>query len=212
MVCPACQREFVTPRPKVPLEGEFAEFGDFHTLNGSFPAAAITDKNGNPLLSWRVALLPYLESGPLYAKFHLDEPWDSPHNKSLVDQMPPIYRCPSELPPSPSLTTYQVVVDPHSMFKGEPSGVPLSSVKDGTSTTLLVVESASAVPWSKPEDLTLTPGDRPLGAGSKHADGFYVVMADGSARFIRKSGESAIGPQHLRALVTRDGHEAVSVP
>ena len=29
---------------------------------GHFPAAAITDKNGKPLLSWRVAILPQLES------------------------------------------------------------------------------------------------------------------------------------------------------
>jgi len=37
-------------------------------------------------------------------------------------------------------------------------------------------------------------------------------MADGSARFIRTSGEFAISPQDLRALVTRDGHEAVAAP
>jgi hypothetical protein len=37
-------------------------------------------------------------------------------------------------------------------------------------------------------------------------------MADGSVRFIRTSGNDAISPQDLRALVTRDGHEAVSAP
>ena len=47
------------------------------------PRQAIYSKDGKPFLSWRVALLPYLEQIPLYNKFKLDEPWDSPHNKAL---------------------------------------------------------------------------------------------------------------------------------
>jgi hypothetical protein len=178
----------------------------------TFPAAAIADKNGRPVLSWRVALLPYLDSAPLHAKFHLDEPWDSPHNKPLADQMPPIFGCPSEPSSSRNLTTYVVVVDPHSIFTGEPSGIPISRVSDGTSSTFLVVEAASPVPWTRPADLSLASLDQPLGVGSKHSAGFNAVMADGSPRFIRTSGDGAISPQVLRALVTRDGHEAVSVP
>src|SRR5258708_6422513 len=33
----------------------------------------ITDKNGKPLLSWRVAILPFLELGELYTEFNRDE-------------------------------------------------------------------------------------------------------------------------------------------
>ncbi len=58
---------------------------------GAFPTAAILDKNGKPLLSWRVALLPYIEQDALYRQFKLDEPWDSEHNKKLIAQMPKIY-------------------------------------------------------------------------------------------------------------------------
>src|SRR5262245_25073160 len=50
-----------------------------------FPTAAIRDKkNGKPLLSWRVAILPYLEDQTIYGEFHLDEPWDSEHNQKLL--------------------------------------------------------------------------------------------------------------------------------
>ena len=47
-----------------------------------FPPRAILDKNGKPLLSWRAQMLPNLEEIALYEQFHLDEPWDSQHNKN----------------------------------------------------------------------------------------------------------------------------------
>ena len=59
--------------------------------NKHFPPAAICDKDGRPLLSWRVAILPYIDQEDLYKQFHLDEPWDSPHNRSLIEKMPGTY-------------------------------------------------------------------------------------------------------------------------
>ena len=50
------------------------------------------DKDGKPLLSWRVLILPYVEQEDLYKQFHLDEPWDSEHNKKLIEKMPAVYR------------------------------------------------------------------------------------------------------------------------
>ena len=64
--------------------------------HGSFPPAYTHDKAGKPLLSWRVLILPYIEQDALYKEFHLDEPWDSPHNKALIARMPATYRCPGE--------------------------------------------------------------------------------------------------------------------
>src|SRR5262249_3382628 len=68
--------------------------------SGQLPPGAIYSKDGKPLLSWRVALLPYLESGDptLYGRFHLDEPWDSPHNIKLLNEMPAVYRAPTDEP------------------------------------------------------------------------------------------------------------------
>ena len=64
---------------------------NFESANKHLPPAAICDKNGKPLLSWRVAILPYLDENKLYKQFHLDEPWDSPHNLPLAAKMPDIY-------------------------------------------------------------------------------------------------------------------------
>jgi hypothetical protein len=47
----------------------------YHKEHGSLPTD-ICDAHGRPLLSWRVRLVPYLES--FYKEFRLDEPWDSP--------------------------------------------------------------------------------------------------------------------------------------
>src|SRR5262249_29159759 len=44
-----------------------------------------------PLLSWRVAILPYIGQRALYQRFRLNEPWDSKHNKKLLAQMPKVF-------------------------------------------------------------------------------------------------------------------------
>src|SRR6185295_11708421 len=55
---------------------------NFHDIYQAFPTSS-TDASGQPLLSWRVRILPYLDEQTLYAQFHLDEPWNSPHNSTL---------------------------------------------------------------------------------------------------------------------------------
>ena len=67
---------------------------NFHDANKSFPPNARYTKKGKKLLSWRVYLLPFLGNLPLFQEFHLDEAWDSPHNKKLIAQMPAVFACP----------------------------------------------------------------------------------------------------------------------
>ena len=62
--------------------------------NKHFPLPASTSPQGKPLLSWRVRILPFLGQDALYRQFHLDEPWDSPHNRTLIDKMPAVYCLP----------------------------------------------------------------------------------------------------------------------
>lgn len=128
----------------------------------SFPAA-IVDADGQPLLSWRVAILPFLVETELYKEFRLDEPWDSPHNLALVERMPQVFACPSgDLPPG--MTTYLAAAGP-GMALDEPTRagqfavVPLGEINDGTGRTILVVEVGhdQAVPWTKPDDIAVDP-------------------------------------------------------
>jgi hypothetical protein len=67
----------------------------YHEKHDHFPSPAIAGRDGTPLLSWRVALLPHLGYRSLYERFHLDEPWDSPNNRALLREMPPEFACPA---------------------------------------------------------------------------------------------------------------------
>src|SRR5207248_640470 len=126
------------------------EYNDEH---GRLPAWATRGKDGRPLLSWRVAILPYLDEQALYQQFRLDEPWDSPHNLRLLPRMPRQYAPRKGAKVEPHTTFWQVIVAPDGVFRPRDS-CRLDEVHDGKSRTLMVVEAARAVPWTKPEDLT----------------------------------------------------------
>ena len=87
-------------------------FHEFHAAHGHFPAPAFAGSDGKPLLSWRVALLPHMGYRPLYERFHLDEPWNSPHNRSLLAEMPPELTCPGGNGRRNGETGYRVVIGP----------------------------------------------------------------------------------------------------
>jgi prepilin-type processing-associated H-X9-DG protein len=182
-------------------------YHNVHAASNAFPAPAITDKDGKPLLSWRVAILPYLEQQELYNKFKLDEPWDSPNNKALIKEMPAVYLCPSRKNPAEGTTTYRVFVGDGALFQAG-QGTPIQSVTDGTSNTIMVVESTDAVAWTRPDDLKFDPEAKPslMGAGSPHPGGFNAAFADGSVRYIR----SMINLDVWKALITRAGGEVIA--
>ncbi|HQU46281.1 MAG TPA: DUF1559 domain-containing protein, partial [Pirellulales bacterium] len=120
---------------------------------GSLPPAYIADKNGRPLHSWRILILPYLECRDLYARYDFNEPWDGPHNRLLADFMPYCYHCVSD-GPWPSVTTsFLAVTGPETPWSGTTSS-SFSDIVDGTSNTIAVVEVAgSGINWLEPRDL-----------------------------------------------------------
>ncbi len=167
-----------------------------------FPTAAICSPNGKPLLSWRVAILPYIEQQILYQMFRLDEPWDGPNNRQLLAAMPKIYRLPGDTDLPPDHTVYRVFEGPGAAFEGR-RGFRLLDFTDGTSNTLLIVEADQAVPWTKPDELPFNP-NQPVPPIKGHwSGGFLAVTADGAVRMIdRKLSEPT-----LRAAITRNGGE-----
>src|SRR5262249_33469945 len=133
-------------------------FHNYNDVYGKLPPAAIHDKNGKPLLSWRVAILPFIEQDNLYKQFHLDEPWDSPHNLKLIQTMPRTYALPNDKTKHALPSTYYVgLVGNHAAFEMQGGLSIPASFPDGTSNTIWVVEGATPVPWTKPEDINYDP-------------------------------------------------------
>src|SRR5262249_33685587 len=153
------------------------------TYKGRLPPPAICSKDGKPLLSWRVAILPFIEQKALYDQFKLDEPWDSPPNLKLLDKMPKIYAPVGGVKTkAPHSTFYQAIVGPGAawelrprpnagLFNAEGMRFP-ADFRDGTSNTILVVEGREAVPWTKPEDVRYDPKKAPPKLGGLFKDGF----------------------------------------
>ncbi|MCL2117792.1 MAG: DUF1559 domain-containing protein [Planctomycetaceae bacterium] len=165
----------------------------------SFPPAYTTDAEGNPLHSWRVLLLPYIEKQRLYDEIHLDEPWDSPYNSQFHDQMPRNYHCPSRPAEETAkgLSPYQMIIGPDTISNG-PNSTKLSDITKDKSEVILVVETSVPVPWMKPEDLpqsvlkngvvsSVPQRGQPVvqGIGSPHrsGDGANVAMVDTSCLY-----------------------------
>ncbi len=170
------------------------------------PAQAIYSKEGKPLLSWRVQVLPYLEEAELYQQFHLDEPWDSEHNKALIDKMPAVYRHPHFN--EPGKTLYEAVVGKGCAFEGK-QGLRLSNFTDGTSLTIMVVEVSpdKAVPWTKPEDWEMDPNQPLKGLGGLFGGNiFNAVFADGHVQQFTP----AVQPDYFKAMLTRNGGERIN--
>jgi hypothetical protein len=176
---------------------------NYHDTYKRFPPAYTTDDEGKPLLSWRVLILPFAEEEDLYKQFHLDEPWDSPHNRQLVDFMPDLFRSP-EMAEDGLDTSYVAIVGEGAVFTG-PKPTPIADIRDGTSNTLMVVESRPRVfsPWTMPKDITYDPAKPAEGLGAFYSDGFHALLADGSVRFLPYD----IAEETLRRLITRsDGN------
>ncbi len=149
------------------------------------PARAIFDSQGKPLLSWRVQILPFLDEEELYKQFHLDEAWDSEHNKPLIEKMPPVFADP-RFDLNAGKTTYLAVTGPGTVFEGD-TGMKLSRIADGTSVTAGVVEVGPehAVPWTKPADWQFD-ADYPVNGLANPSPGgvFHVMLLDGRSRCI----------------------------
>lgn len=174
------------------LPGPFVDRGAGGGLV-AYPAAE--DKR----LSWRVALLPYMEQEPLYQKFDLGQPWDGPTNRPRADDRVRPFVDPNDVG---SDTRVRVFYDGGAVFASDPGRrIAPGDVAGGTSNTILLVEARDAVTWTQFNDFKFDPSQPlpPLGHPSRASKGFYAAMADGSVRFISPT----VQPEVIKAAISR---------
>ena len=184
---------------------------NYESDNMKFPA----QQQGG--LSWRVHILPYIEYDYLYQQFHLDEPWDSPHNIQLLDQMPSIYDCPNVGGLPLGYTVYQVPYTdldvnpegPRALFDTSGQGATFGSITDGASNTIAVLEvdAAAAVEWTKPADWEFDPSNPTRDLGNVNNGTISVGLADGSVQQLPDD----IRPEDMKALITRDAGDQATM-
>jgi hypothetical protein len=185
----------------------------YHDVNGKFPTNVYGPK-GEPLLSWRVHLLPYLEEEALYRQFRMDQAWDGPNNKALIEKMPKALLT-LDRETAQGKTFYQAFSgpDPASpkqpkgvfgrpwLRDGDRNGIRFTDIVDGTSNTIAVIEAREGVIWSKPEDLPFG-GPVPL-IGEKGAEGALALFFDGHVSLLPTS----LKADEFWAFITINGGE-----
>jgi len=138
-----------------------------------------------PLLSWRVAILPFIEQQNLYDQFRLDEPWDSPHNLSLLPLMPQIFATEGV---ENGMTVFQGAHGDNTVFSNENRGRSVGFFDQQHDTAAIVqVNSDQAIEWTKPGDFDFDPDNLQSILGNATASGFHFSLTDGSVHFFNNT-------------------------
>jgi hypothetical protein len=136
--------------------------------HGSYPPAALLNRKGQPTVSWRVLILPYLGEKDLYERFDLTKPWDDPVNLRLLREMPAVYLR-SDPFADRTETGFAGVEGVGSLFQNASAQLNGGRKLSGISATEKIaagpVGEAVHLPWTAPGDIDIKNAPR---LGSPH--------------------------------------------
>jgi hypothetical protein len=192
---------------------------NYESANGTFPPPFTVDDQGQPLHSWRVLILPYIEEQSLYDDLDLTKPWNDPVNIKHAHRMPDLFICVGE-GPTPAgrfaavKTPYVAIIGKETIWDSTAGGLSWTDVTDGTSNTIMILETnVRPVHWMSPTDISFNEivavneiGETDL-ISSHHEGGANAVLADGSHQFVPETLTAA----ELKAALTIQGDEVIDM-
>jgi len=180
----------------------------------SLPASYTTNSDGEKLLSWKVALLPFLEGEQFYSQIEGKEikSWDDPNVPVLKSPLTGLLTCfrsvRSKNPPTSNESNVFLIASAEEKEAGNTFFIDgqrpsFRQCTDGISNTIFAVMLANhSRPWASPENLTPEEAFQLIQGEDR-----YVIAAflDGSVRRI----PTTIDKVTFMALTTRDGGEVI---
>ena len=187
-----------------------------HDVHAAIPPAV----SGDPPVSWRIAILPFLEESRIHGQYRHRVAWNHSPNDQLAQTRLSVYVCPACYVPQNAegqwYTAYSMLTGPGTI--GEHPGTAFRAITDGVSSTLMVVEACGAqIVWTEPRDVNCvaqptginmngtSPGQSSGWISSCHWRGAMGLNVDGSVRFL----SADIDPELLRKLSTINGGETL---
>ncbi|QDV18558.1 hypothetical protein Pan153_32170 [Gimesia panareensis] len=198
----------------------------YHDLFDQFPPAVVYAPDGKTPHSWRVELLPMLKhyvagiepdklkrmDRDLYNQaikdcgYDINQPWDSPENLQVLKAMPPVYHHPSDKPDSTESAYYAVVGKGTAFDPGEITSY--TDIKGWPASTMMLVESRSRAPWTKPVDIAYSKEATVPRFGGFTPHGYQTLSCDGGVHFISDS----VLPDALRAYISKNQNDTFEIP
>jgi len=191
---------------------------NYYDAHDTFPQY----KAGDPSVSWRVQLLPFLGHKVLRQSYADTAAWDGQTNLNVGQVQLDEYQCPSDWaqrdtdPQGRHFTSYTLPVSDTGIFR-EDRSLTFPEITDGTSNTMMVLEACqSGIVWTEPRDRVVAehsikirsrnePMDQKPLLSSDHPEVAMTALADGSVRRL----SSKMEPSVLQKLLTADGHEEI---
>jgi hypothetical protein len=146
---------------------------------GCLPPAYIADERGEPIHSWRVLILPYLEEHEFYEAYSFSEPWNSAHNLALAESAPARiveqFQCPCDLSIGRNCTSYVAIVGPETLWPDDRM-VSYEELAANRTRILLTEVQDSGIHWLEPRDLHYEDACDGLLGSSPHAGFVHIAL------------------------------------
>lgn len=160
-------------------------FLKYEEKNGSLPPPYSVNAKGEPLHSWRVLILPYMEQRNLHSLFNMEQPWDSAQNLAAAKNLPIQYSTGEpKIVDGVLHTRILAMVSDDSAIRSKTT--KFQQITDGSVTSISVAMCSEdqAVPWTKPDDLKGTPKELSKKLLEANPDGFWVATCDSGVHFV----------------------------